>query len=199
MNFFKNAILFIFLLILAGCASPIVRIENPNTPFERPGYTINSPSEDGWLFLEYDDTGKHVLAFNKPQKERDHTLYASVEEVYANATFKTPQEFLKFFETAKQMGSDPRRFKIIEEEIKIDNKFGEFSVSHYSKAEDHAANQRSNVPFLIMETYAYSIIHPSIENIMINIIYSERGIGGDLDANFKKSATSFINGLKIKQ
>lgn len=199
MNFFKKAILLTLLFALTGCASPVIKLENPNTPFERPGYTMYSPPEDGWLFIEFDNTGNHVLAFNKPQEERDHTLYASVEEVYANATFQTPEEFLKFYETAKQMGSDPRRFEIIEEEIKLDNRFGEFSVSHYSKVEDHAAQQRTNTPFLMMESYAYSIIHPKLENKVINITYSERAISGDVDANFKENAMKFINGFKIKQ
>lgn len=199
MKFVRLPILFSIILALTGCASRIVEIEQPNTPFERPGYTIYSPQDDGWLFLEFDDTGKHILSFNRPQKEVDHTLYANVEEVHSRANFENPEDFLTFFKNAMQVGYDPRRFNTIEEEIKLENKFGDFTIFHYSKIEDHSAVQRSGVPFLVMETNGYYFVHPSIENLIVNVTYSERAKDGDLDSNFKKNAMDFINGLKVKQ
>jgi hypothetical protein len=176
-----------------------VKIERPNTPFERPGYTVYSPKEDGWSYLEYENPGEHVLIFNKPQKEIDHTLYASIKEISSFAKFEKPEEFLSFYEKAIRMGYDPRRFSTLEEKINLENEFGDYTVAYYSKAEDHGAVQRSGAPFLTMETYSYYFIHPRIENLIVNVIYSERAKSGDLDTNFKKSALEFIHGLKVKQ
>lgn len=199
MKILRLAILFCLIFALTGCASRIVKIERPNTPFERSGYTILSPQGDGWLFWEYDDTGQHVLSFNKPQKEIDHTLYANVKEVHSRANFEKPEDFLNFFKKAMQVGFDPRRFNVLEEEIKLENKFGKFTIAHYSKIEDHGAVQRSDVPYLIMEIKSCYFVHPFMENVIVDVTYSERARRSDLNPNFKQNAMDFINGLKIKE
>ena len=76
MKLLRKPILLVFILLLTGCASRFTRIEQPNTPFERPGYTVHSPKEDGWVYAEYENPGEHVILFGKPQKEIDHTLYS---------------------------------------------------------------------------------------------------------------------------
>lgn len=199
MKFLIQSILFIFIIILTGCASPFMKIDQPSTPFDRPGYTIYSPQGQGWLFIEGDQPGKHALTFLQPQKSKTHTLYANVEEIPSYANFETPQEFQSYFQKGMQVGFDPRRYKIVEEENKLNNRFGDFSVSHYSSLEDHGAAQFSDFPYLLMKTSGYYFIHPHKENLIINVIYSERGKPGELDDNFKEKAKSFTNGLNLKK
>jgi hypothetical protein len=186
----------IFLLVLTGCASHILK---PNTPFERPTYTIYSPQGEGWLFLEGDQSGQHRLLFGLPQKSETYTLFASVTETPSEANFNTPQEFQSFIQKQNQIGVDHRRYKIVEEELNLDNKFGDYSVSHYSLVEDHGARQLNDAPYLLMRTLSYYFIHPYYKKQLINVVYSERGKQGELDAKFREKGLVFINGLNLKK
>jgi hypothetical protein len=198
MKLLRKPILLVFVLLLTGCASRFTRIEQPNTPFERPGYTVHSPKQDGWVYAKYENPGEHVILFGKPLKEVDHTLYASVKEIPSFAKFEKPEDFLDFQKKASKIGNDPRRFNYLDEQLTLEHTFGDFTVAYYVKAEDHGAVQRSGAPFLVMETCAYYFIHPTIPNLMVNIIYSERAKNGELPDNFKRTALEFVNGIKLK-
>jgi len=192
----------IIALLLIGCApSRIVKIEKSHTPFERPSYTVYSPQGEGWLFFEGDQIGEHVIIFGLPQKSKTHTLYAKVSETPSSANFDTPKEFQSFFKKIMiEVGFDPRRYKIVKEENKLESKFGDFSVLHYSLVEDHGAAQCSDdAPYLLMETFGYYFIHPHKKNKIVNIIYSERGKQGELDERFIEKATAFINDFNLKK
>jgi hypothetical protein len=198
MKLLRRPILLVFILLLTGCTSYFTRIEQPNTPFERPGYTIHSPKEDGWVYAEYENPGEHVILFGKPQKEIDHTLYASVKEIPSFARFEKPEDLLAFYQKATKIGNDTRRFNPLDEQLTLERTFGDFTIAYYLKAEDHGAIQQSGAPFLVMETYSYYFIHPTIPNLMVNIIYSERAKNGELPGNFKHTALEFVNGIKLK-
>ena len=198
MKLLRQSILLMLILFLTGCASRLTRIDQPNTPFERPGYTVHSPKNDGWEYLEYENPGEHVILFGQRQKEVDHTLYASVKEISSFAKFEKPEDFLAFQQKASKIGNDPRRFNYLDEQLTLEHTFGDFTVAYYLKAEDHGAVQRSGAPFLVMETYAYYFIHPTIPDLMVVVVYSERAKAGELPNDFKRSALEFINGIKLK-
>lgn len=198
MKYLRLLIPIILIFVLNGCASPFIKVDQPNTPFERPGYTIYSPEGEGWLFVEGDQPGQHALTFLQPQESKTHTIYANVEEIPSYASFETPQEFQSYFQKGMQIGFDPRRYKIVEEENILDRKFGEFSISHYSSIEDHGAAQFSDSPYLLMKTAGYYFIHPHKSNLIINVIYSERGKPNELGVNFKAKAKAFSNCLRLK-
>jgi hypothetical protein len=188
----------IYLLALTGCVSHVIK---PNTPFERPAYTIYSPQGEGWLFFEGDQSGVHNLLFGLPQKSRTNTIYANVQETPSDAIFSTPQEFQSFIQKQNQVGIDHRRYNIVEEELNLDNKFGDFSVSYYTLVEDHGARQLSisDTPYLLMKTWMYYFIHPSHNKQIISLIYSERGKQGELDEKFREKAQMFFDGLHLKK
>lgn len=190
----------LFLLIfMAGCASRIIKIEQPYTPFERPYYTVLSPQGADWRFIETDAPGKHVLTFFLPPRETTHTVYASVKEVPSKPNFDTPEEFHSFLQKAQSLGLDERRFTVIEEDIRLDDKFGKFSVAYSSKVEDHGAARMDDAPFLIMQTYGYFFIHPYAKNLLMEIEYSERGKPDQLDADFVEKGKAFVSGLRLKE
>lgn len=191
-------IMMIFLSLLTGCVSRIVK---PNTPFERPTYTVYSPQSEGWLFFEGDQPGEHRLffGFGSPQKSKTYTLFASVAEISSDANFNSPQEFESFIQKKDQIGFDHRRFKIVQQELNLDNKFGDYSVLHYSLVEDHGAYQFSDAPYLLTKTLCYYFIHPYHNKQIISVIYSERGKESELDERFREKAQVFFNGLNLKK
>jgi hypothetical protein len=191
--------LLIFIVFSTGCGPQFIRMEKPNTPIERPTYTILSPHGDGWLFHEEDAASQHALFFHLLPKSTSHTIYANVIEVPSYAKFKTPDEFLSFIKNQEQVGFNYKRFSIIDEDMKLDNRFGDYSVLHYSKIEDHGAANPGKYPYLIMETYTYFFIHPHAKNLMIMTSYSERGGIDELDKDFKAKAILFMEGLRFKK
>ncbi len=199
MPVFRSLAVFLTILFLNGCVSQIHKIEKPEIPLERPGYIIHSPRGDGWLFREFDQAGKHTLMFGYPSKSYTYTLYANVIEIPSNTKFESPENFLYYMKKSAEMEMDPRRYNLIEDKMNLDNRFGKYSVFYYSKVEDHGAAQATDVPYLIMETYSYYFIHPTNDNLLITVIYSQRGKDNELDKNFIESAARFIEGLTIKE
>ena len=200
MKFFKLMTVLLLVLFVTSCASSLVNIEKENTPFERPSYIIFSPAGDGWKLDEFDISGGHSLVFGLPDltlKSRTHTLYTRVDEIYSYAKFDSPEDFLSFFRKGQLIGEDPRRFNTIESVSKLDEKFGDYSISYYMKAEDHGARYR-DAPYLIIESLGYYFIHPYAKNLIVNVYRSERGKPDELDKSFKDKALQFIDGLKLK-
>lgn len=191
-------LLFFSLIIWAGCVSSIKEVKDPNTPFERRGYSILPPGSD-WRYIEGKRTGGSNLSFGKKFDSSTHTLTANVVEVQSFANFSSPEEFLGFIKKGNELGTDPNRFRIQENEINLDDKFGAYSVEYYSKLEDHRAVNRGEATFLIMVTKGYTFIHPHFKDTIISVYYSERGRPDEIDPNFKGAAQKFIEGLRIKE
>ena len=202
MKYFRIPFILILVFAIIGCASSsYVKVKQGKTPYYRPGFTVLSPQGDGWVFNETDRIGQHDLFFGFPQTSRTHTLYARIVETPSNATFTTPEEFRTYIQRLTQIGIDQRRYKIVKEDIKLDNKFGEYSVSNYSVIEDHGARQLSgtDVPYLLMETFNYTFIHPYNKKLIISVIYSQRGKSDELDKDFMEKAKAFIDGIELKK
>jgi hypothetical protein len=199
MKYYRFAVILIVLFSFIGCTSRFVTIEKPNTPFERPGYTVHSPQGEGWKFFESDQIGQHVLFFGLPMNSRTHSLYANVTEIPSTAKFNTPREFQSFFDNMTKTGFDSRRYKMVDEKTEPYNKFGDFSFIYYSLVEDHGAKNSDDVPYLLLESVCYYFIHPYNKDQLINVIYSERAKPGELDKNFREKAKAFVEGLQLKK
>ena len=54
-------LLLVFILFLSGCATPnLKKVESPFTPYDRPGFSILSPTGDNWSFIE--QTGQNSFS-----------------------------------------------------------------------------------------------------------------------------------------
>ncbi len=165
----RKRILFLLLIMLVGCASPLKQVKDPNKSFERPGYSILPPVGDGWFFVDQEQVGRFDLAFGKKFDSSTHTLSGLVAEIHSYAQFENPEEFLNYVEKSKDLGTDPRRFKMIENEISLDPKFGGYCVKYSAMAEDHGASNKGNKEYLILNLYGFIFIHPYFENLIIDI------------------------------
>lgn len=192
-------VFFVILIAMYGCASPIKQVKDISIPFQRPYYSIMPPQGDGWGYIDQEQTGKFDLFYGKKLASPTHTLAAMVTEIHANINFHTPDEFLNFVKKSKELGGDPRRFKFSALDVNLDNKFGDYSIRYYSQAEDHSAANLNNNEFLILKYYGYIFIHPFIDNLLLDISYSERGTPNEVDPNFKNNAIKFIDGLALKK
>lgn len=191
-------LLFVTTNILTSCFSPFNRLQNPENPFERPSYSILPPQDKGWTYVDREGVDGYVLMFRKEAKSKTHTYVGTVNEIHINASFSSPEEFLSFVKKTIEMNNDVRRYKILEDKMFLDDRFGAYCVSYHHKAEDHGAKQKGQSDFLILEGYGYTFLHPTNKSIMIDVTYSERGTVLEIDPKLIETAQKFLNGLKIK-
>ncbi len=192
-------VVFAAIIVITGCASPFKWIKSSNVPFERRDYSILPPQEPGWQYADEAGKGSYTLIFRKRAKESEtHTFVAQIAEFQTNTTFSSPAEFLTFVKQSTEMGRDLRRFRVLEEKMSLDDRFGSYCIVHYLKVEDYEARQKGKLEFLILAAYEYTFIHPNNKNITINVGYSERGTPDEIDPKFIDHAQNFIYGLKLK-
>lgn len=187
--------LLLSIFILSGCASSLPYVQNYTIPFERKDYSILPPEGSGWMFSEQNNS----IIFGK-RDGATHTYTAQISETqsYSKPSFDSREDFLKFVKNNMNLGTDPNRFAIVEEETILDNRFGQYCARFYNKSEDRYAAEKNKVHFMIMETYGYVFINPSNAGNLINIYYSERGTLNENSSNLKEIAEKFITGFKLK-
>lgn len=194
---FKKVAIFILLISFIGCASPIKHVKDPNMPFHRPYYSILPPQGEGWVYAYQGQSETSGITFFK-KLSGTHTRAGFITEKQVYSTFDTPEEFLKFGTKGIDLNTDPRRFKDVDTEIALDDKFGNYSMKYYSVTEDHNAVNKGSHEFLLFNVFEYFFIHPQFNNIIIDIQFSERGLPEEIDPNFKETAKRFIDGLVLK-
>lgn len=195
---FKRIGVIVLLVILSGCASPVKQINDINIPFQRPYYSVLSPQEKDWVYLDQNQAGTYNLYFGKDTNSPTHTLVAIVTELHSSIRFDTREEFLKYVEKSKELDTDPRRFKIIKYDINLNDKFGEYCIKYYAETEDHQPANLDGNDFLVLKLYGYTFLHPYFKNVAVDISYSERGIPQEISSDFDVMAEKFLNGLVLK-
>ena len=186
-------------LISTGCLPRhIKQVEDPNVPLSRPGYSMLPPGI-GWYYRwEQSQAGMYSLVFGKRGDSNTHTFVALVTEFQSKTAFKNQEEFLSYVTNSRLMDTDPRRFYPIKEESILNNKFGPYCFRRYSETEDHGASDPGGtLPFLTMKTLGYFFTHPWIDNLWIEVAYSERGKADEISVNFIEVAQKIIDGFKI--
>ncbi|GEM_PF-3581540 len=198
MIFKGKGFFFVAVMLVTACASPLKQIKDPTVPFERPSYSILPPEGKGWSYIKREKVGAFELTFFKTNPPT-HSVAVLIVEKHSFAEFNTSEEFLRFVKKAKALGTDPRRFKRIRNEITLDNKFGDYSVKSYSSMQDSKSSNIGENDYLVLNLYGYTFIHPLFKNIMIDISYSERGTENEIDPNFENTAKKFLRGLILKE
>lgn len=194
--------LFFFSLavLMAGCFSPLKQIKDPNTPFDRPSYSILAPSGKDWGYEDSEEGNGFTIWFIKKFNSNTHKLAGRIaERRIVEFKFKNPEEFLSIQKKAMELDQDPVRYHVLEEDVRLTDKFGPYSVQFYFKKEDYNAINAGGETLQIFETYGYVFMHPYFENTAIDVRFSEQGIPNEIDSDFKKNAQKFIERLSLKR
>ena len=194
--------LFLLLTIILSCqsSSPYKKIENPNVPFERPGYTILPPAGADWEYYSDEMKDRYHLNFLKKIHGSDsHSLMVGLIETQNAASFENPQEFKKFMQSTVEMAMYSNKLRSLDKNIELDDKFGLYTLKYYMKAEDRRSVGSGNEAFLILANYGYVFIHPNIPKLIIQVSYSERGRPADIRPDLEQEAEIFFNGIMIRK
>lgn len=186
------------LLLATACASPIKRVTDPLVPFERPGYSFLPPPGEGWAYMAQDRVGQHEISFGKKPASPTYSLVASVTESHGREAFRDPQELLTFIRQSAKLDMDPRRFTLRQERIDLDPRFGRLSVRNQFEAEDRGAVNLRGAPHLLLRQVGYVFVLPGQENILVSLMYSERGRPNELNPAFEAQADRFFQGVRLR-
>ncbi|UCD54700.1 MAG: hypothetical protein JSV93_04035 [Candidatus Omnitrophota bacterium] len=170
-------------------------IKDQSTRRQYQGYSILPPQGPNWFLMQ---EGQGGVAFTKKTGSATHTFTVAVLIARIPPSWKTQNEFLDYVKNGKRAGTDPRRFKIIEEDYSLDNKFGQYSVKYHIKVEDHGAVKTDGAPFLILDVSGYCCMHPKLRNSYYDIQYSERSKPGESDLSLKIIGEEFVNNFRFK-
>jgi len=192
-------IIIVLLIFLSGCISPLKQIKNPDKPFERETCSLLPPSGIGWRYIEQDQDNVYALHFSKPGITQTHAISAIFLEFKGLADFSSPEHFLNYIRHMKESDIDPWNQKILEEKWVLDGRFGDYSVHYYTVIKDYDPYRMDPKEYNISKMYGYAFVHPYFHNIIIDILYSEKGNPAEVDPQFEKTALKFIERLHLKK
>jgi hypothetical protein len=181
---------------LASCVD-VKQVKDSSIPYERPSYSILPPSGDNWYSRE--KNGAPIVVFVKKFDSKTHLVQADVEEVTPLSKYHDPEEFLNSIKKSFRSAVAPSRYNLQVEEIKLDDRFGAYSVQSHIKYVDHY-DDRWAEKRLFVEIYGYTFLHPDFKDLAIHIYYGEQGEEREeIDPHFEETAQKFIAGLKLKK
>lgn len=188
----------LYTLTLSACfPSHIKKVESPLIPLERSGFSILPPKGENWVYIENDGGSNFDLRFFKDVESPTYRVTAAIKERHRKLDFTRPQEFLSYIKNALNLGLDPLRFNILEQDIALNDRFGTYCVRHLIVMEDHESYHVGNNPFLMVKTIEYNFLHPSIENLIISVAYSEIGKPDEISKTFLLTSENFFRGLVL--
>ena len=196
-------------LLLSGCASKgsaPFRIEDPNRRYSHVGVSVLAPQAPDWHFVRQD---AYMLMFAKePSKPEARTRFASVTSRPMKEEFTSPRQFLEFARDFVHYGPDPvlygldpdwspdpDRFRVLEEEYVLDDRFGAYCVKFHNKAEDHGAREG---PPLTLESWGYWFLHPENPTVSVVVLYSRRSDSDAAPPDAVQEANRFLGNAKLR-
>jgi hypothetical protein len=198
----KKLALVLIALSLTACLTTGTsgrKVENPNVPLERPGYSVLPPAGANWTYTADTPGGRFNLNFFKKIPDPAfHSLVAGIIETPTNASFESPKEFEMFARKVIEVALSPNRYRLLEKRFELDTKFGQYCIKYYIKTEDRRAVNRGNEPFLLFVDYGYAFVHPNNPNLMIQTSYSERGRPFEIRPELNREAEAFFDGIRMK-
>lgn len=194
-RFLLLAATFFFIL---GCAPQFTKITDSSVPLGTENYSILPPTHGEWLYILNSDVGQRILIIGRKERSPTHSTLATVTEIYNQASFSDPDDFLTFVKKLVKINLDPKRFKITEEEYELKEMFGGIAVLNTMTMQDNSATNLNGENYLVLNSYGYIISNPNFKNIIFKIDYSERGKISEIDPQFAETAKQFVDGIKLK-
>lgn len=197
MKFIKLFLMLLLVVLLTACATmPYPKMNGQASRKDFSGFSLSTPIGDNWYVMQENSQG---IVYAKYLKSKINTFYLAVQVANLTPTWKDQAEFVIFVKEAKRADTDPKRFKILEEEYVLNEKFGKYGVKYHMKVEDHNAYSSGGSLYLILEVDGYGIMHPSGNGTYYDVNYSARYKPGEEDPSLKETGEIFINSFQLKQ
>lgn len=181
----------------AACAAPGAQLSAPDQRMVRDGYAVLPPPDGPWFYTERQHAQSYRLMFWQPQRTRTYARFALVSEEFQPGAYATPQDLLQLVHRRKRREMDPERFRLIMQQLKLDPRFGAYSVAVYTIREERTRQPRQADDALLLRTYEYRFAHPRLREVLITVQFNERGRAKELDPDFAAQAQAFFAGILL--
>lgn len=186
------------LVLFSGCAplsSSIKPVNDQTSRRDYLGFSILPPQGANWYLIQED---QGTIAFAKGAGSQPHTFAAAVFIAKILPVWKTPNEFTESVKKGRRADTDETRYKILQEDYDLDNKFGQYCVRYHTIVADHGVIPAEGPPFMILEAYGYCCMHPKETGMYYDVNYSERYKPGESDPSLKPIGEEFINNFRFE-
>ena len=173
-------------------------ITEATPPYVFEDFSVTAPPGKSWFEMKRD---KQQALFGKKVDSPTHSFAATAASGGLPEKFENRDKFQEYVNKMRTVEIDPRRFKIIEFDSKIDDSYQAWCVRYHLKHTDNDAVLARNRS-LIVEDFGIACLHPDRNNLIVDVGYSERGraaeLGKELSAQLRQEGESFVRSLKFK-
>jgi hypothetical protein len=134
--------------------------------------------------------------FGKKIESPTHSFVATATSGLISEKFETLEQFREYVDKMRTANADAARYRVIEFDSAVDDKFSAWCVRYRLKRTDRGAVQSRNQT-LVLEDYGVSCLHPEKKELVVDVGYSERGRTAELSAEIRKEGEYFIRNLQF--
>jgi hypothetical protein len=196
----------IVVFALIGCATQeFTPVKDPTVRVESDGFSILPPPGPDWyrgpdLHFKSSD----AVSFTKQAGVKTHTLavtagrhtgFDPASVGFAEYATK-PEVFTEYVKaTTQHMNPPGSRMRILELSAVPDTQLA-YCVKEHAKFEDHGSSSAPQV--LIQEDWTLTCLHPNSSRVIVEVVFSERGLPGESDPSLTNVREQFFKSLQFR-
>ncbi len=196
-NKYQSAVLLLLSLALVSCATGPARTPKPVPAgylYEGGYINVRVPNSDGWHLVTSSSAG---MEFARSGGEPGESFAAQVFMFPLEET-RNSNEFLSLIKEGFEKDTDPKRYEMIESDIKYSEDRGyPCARLNYVTKDKQAQTSPTSREVLILQAESLYCRHPIRKNTGFSIIYSHRG--KSTYSNIREEAQDFISGVQVPE
>ena len=184
------------LALISGCVLPPsgkMTTSQMGATMQYRGFSVKRPDDLRWYALKSEHS-PHNAIFRINTKSPTHSFFAEIKNKKIAIQPRTIEEFKTYIDK-ENLAMGPRH-ESLSYQSKAIIKQGQWTVAYVNKSLDKAAINSDST--LVMKMTGYTILHPTWDRTVIDVMYSERGLPEEVDGTFDPIGKAFINGVVIE-
>ena len=181
-------------LLLAACAST----SNKPQRFELRGFSVTTPAvvkgDRPW------SVGKQtpdLLVLGQPG-DYESEIFIVQAAVIRLPALASPDALMQHVKATQQRELDPKRFRILKQELSSQQVDAEScALSHVEAADRATPGTTGQTANMMLETLTLTCAHPKDRNTGINLTYSHQYFPEDKDPRFMERGNAILQGLRL--
>jgi hypothetical protein len=168
-------------------------VDNSIPGYELEGYSVSPPPGSNWFEMQRD---RQQVLFGKRLDSRTHSFVATATSGEVSEKFEKPEQFQDYVDKMRVAAVDPARYKIVEYHSALDPSYPAQCVRYHSKTEDRGAPYSQGTA-LLLEHFGVACLHPALSRLVVDVGYSERGRGAEINDELRAEGERFMRSLKF--
>lgn len=156
------------------------------------------PRGKAWVLIPQNSQNEYDVAIGKYSDSPTNSFYVAMHAEEISQQLNAGDEFAKYASALAVSGYKDNRFRVIESNFELTNRFTSEGIIYHVLIEDSAApNAKSEISYI--EVSGYYFIHPSKKKTLMNVFYSERYLQDEKDIDLGAKGRSFLDSIRVKE